>query len=225
VSSADRAAFVEHLEDRFEEARAAGAEDLWIDFAHRPVLIQAAGEGAIDALLPALAHLRIGPADRAALTIRAWDSDSTGTPPPVAPWKPDAYRQYGLIRGYTGDGFFAAFDGGTRSLNVVDRPGGAAYHWTNNVEDFGMYGRSAPFRTLFNLWLSGGDTQLVHGAAVGHPSGCVLLIGPSGAGKSSTALSCLGSPLQRLRNRKAGAGGRRQDPADRAGHLELPERW
>jgi hypothetical protein len=170
-------------------------DDAFIDLAGQTVSMGFAGAAMSDRIRPALSHLEVDPDPGAALTISIWDSTSTSTPPPVAPWGPDDFRERGIIRGFYGDGFYTLYDLFAQSLIVVDAANGQAFFWMRDGDAMPSHERSAPLRTLFNLWLSGGDTQLVHGGAVGTPEGCILLVGPSGAGKSSTALSCLGSGL------------------------------
>jgi hypothetical protein len=194
-----RVALVEQLRDLSDQAReAAGSDDVWLDLGGNPLRIRFAGGALKERLLPALAHLQVEPQAEAGLTLRAWDSESTGSPAPTPAWGPDDYREYGVVRGFFGDGFFTVFEWGTRALNVVDTHNREAFFWIPTAESIGAPDRGAPLRTLLNLWLSGTDVQLVHGAAVGRPEGCVLIVGRSGSGKSSSALSCLSSDLMHL---------------------------
>lgn len=55
--------------------------------------------------------------------------------------------------------------------------------------------RATPFRRILGWWAAEQGLQLVHAAAVGYPTGGVLLVGPSGSGKSTTALACLEAGL------------------------------
>lgn len=190
------AELVEQLRGLFDDAsERAGLTEWTVDLAGRRVLLRFAGSATGERLLPAFAHLSADPEGSPALTVHVWDSESTGSAPPVAPWGPEAYRERGIVRGYYREGFRTVWEWGPQALNVVDSEGGEAFLWLRGPGTLGLPERGAPLRTLLNLWLSGGDTQLVHGGAVGTPEGCVLLIGPSGAGKSSTALSCLGTGL------------------------------
>jgi hypothetical protein len=195
--SQDRAAFLEQLVEASDRAAAAvgGFDDVWLELAGRPIRVRFAGQAVAAKLLPALAHLRIDPVEIPALTVRVWDSESTASAAPAPSWDLDDFREYGVIRGFFGDGLFTVFEWGSRSLNVVNSERDEAFYWVRNSDSLGLPERGAPLRTLFNLWLAGQDVQLVHGGAVGHPDGCVLLVGRSGAGKTSTALSCLDSDL------------------------------
>jgi hypothetical protein len=196
-ASPEQSAFVDQLRDVSSQAAAAagGFDDVWLELAGRPVLLRFAGEALSDQLLPALAHLRTEPRQDAALVVRIWDSASTSSPAPAPHWGRDDFREYGVIRGFFGDGFYTVFELGPNALNVVDAEGGEAFFWVRSADAIGLPERGAPLRTLFNLWLAGEDVQLVHGGAVGHPDGCILLVGRSGAGKTSTALACLDSDM------------------------------
>jgi hypothetical protein len=196
----EQSAFVDQLLDVSSQAEAAvgGFDEVWLELAGRPIALRFAGPALSDPLLPALAHLRIDPADEADLTVRIWDSDSTSSPAPAPMWDTEDFREHGVIRGFFGDGFYTVYEWGPRALNVMNAVEGEAFFWVRSAANLGLPDRGAPLRTLFNLWLSGQDVQLVHGAAVGHPDGCVLLIGRSGSGKTSTALSCLESDLRHL---------------------------
>jgi hypothetical protein len=182
-----------------EAARSIGGwEDVWLDVGGEPILVRFAGAAMSERLLPALRHLRIEPAARPMLTVRVWDSVSTGTDPPRPAWGKDAYREHGVIDGFFGDGFYTVYPRGVGALNVVDVRSGRGFFWIADATRVLLPEQGAPLRLLLNLWLANREVQLVHGAAIGREDGCVLLIGPSGAGKTSTALSCLDSGLRHL---------------------------
>jgi hypothetical protein len=196
-ASPEQSAFVDELLDVSSQAAdaAGGFDEYWLELAGRPVLLRFAGSALSDPLLPALAHLRTKPREEAALVVRVWDSESTSSPAPRPTWELDDFREHGVIRGYFGEGFYTVYEWGPRALNVVDANRGEAFFWLRTAEQLGLPERGAPLRTLFNLWLSGEEVQLVHGGAIGHTEGCVLLVGRSGSGKTSTALSCLESDM------------------------------
>jgi hypothetical protein len=196
-ASPEQSAFVDQLRDVSAQAAAAAGDfdDYWLELAGRSVLLRFAGSALSDPLLPALAHLRTDPREEADLVVHIWDSESTSSPAPAPTWELDDFREHGVIRGYFGDGFYTVYEWGSRALNVVDTGRGEAFYWVRSTETLGLPERGAPLRTLFNLWLAGQEVQLVHGGAVGHADGCVLLVGRSGAGKTSTALSCLDSDM------------------------------
>ncbi len=195
-----RERFVAQLARISDEAAGSsgGWDDAWVNLAGDAIKLRFAGPALAELLFPALSHLRTEGADRAALTVHIWDSASTGTEPPRPAWGVDAYREQGVIDGFFGDGLYTVYPRGVGALNVVDVRAGRAFFWIADAARFGLPERGAPLRLLLNLWLSGREVQLVHGAAIGREDGCVLLIGRSGAGKTSTALSCLGSGLRHL---------------------------
>jgi hypothetical protein len=199
-ASPEQSAFVDELLDVSSQAAAevGGFGDHWLELAGRAVLLRFAGDALRDRLLPALAHLETDPRGDPDLVIRLWESESNPSTAPSPAWERDDFREHGVIRGYFGDGFYTVYEWGSRALNVVDAERGEAFYWVRSTETIGLPERGAPLRTLFNLWLAGQDVQLVHGGAVGHPGGCVLLVGKSGAGKTSTALSCLGSDMRHI---------------------------
>lgn len=179
-----------------EAARSSGGfKDRWVDLGGRTVLLRFAGPATSEPLMPAFAHIETDANDEPALRVHIWDSRSSATAPPVPQWSRDAFREYGAIRGYFGDGFFAVYAWGLKALSVVDMDGRNAFFWIEDIGRLDVFHRASPLRVLLHLWLIEQSLQLVHGAALGRPDGCVLLVGNSGAGKSSTALSCLESDL------------------------------
>jgi len=181
-----------------EAARSSGGwNDVWLDLAGEPIRLRFAGSLA-ELLLPPLEHLRAEAAEQAALSVHIWDSASTSTDAPRPVWGPDAYRERGIIDGFFGDGFYTVYPRGVGALNVVDVDLREAFFWIADAARLDLPEQGAPLRLLLNLWLAGRDVQMVHGAAVGHETGCVLLTGPSGAGKTSTALSCIDTGLRHL---------------------------
>lgn len=200
ASAGRRARLVAELERNSDEAARSigGWDDVWLDVGGEAILVRFAGPAMSERLLPALTHLITEPAERPMLTVRVWDNASTGTEPPRPPWGKDAYRERGMIDGFFGDGFYTVYPRGVGALNVVDARSGQGFFWIADAARILIPEQGAPLRVLLNLWLADRDVQLVHGAAIGHEDGCVLLIGPSGAGKTSTALSCLDSGLRHL---------------------------
>jgi hypothetical protein len=199
-SAEGRGRFVAGLARLSEDAAGSsgGWDDAWIDLAGDPIRLRFAGPALAELLLPALSHLRTEGAERAALTVHIWDSASTGTEPPRPAWGLDAYREQGVIDGFFGDGIYTVYPRGVGALNVMDVHAGQGFFWMADATRLGLPEQGAPLRLLLNLWLTGREVQLVHGAAIGREDGCVLLIGRSGVGKTSTALSCLGSGLRHL---------------------------
>jgi hypothetical protein len=146
-------------------------------------------------LSPALAHLR-GAAGQADLTIRAFDSVSTGTPPPRADWRTADIEAAGVVRTLCDNRHHTVFQVAIGLLTMLDRAESSAICWVRDGASLPMPERAAPFRRLFQEWFRGHGSLVVHAAAVGHPDGGVLIAGQEGAGKSTTALACLCSSLR-----------------------------
>ncbi len=193
----EREAFVDALLRAAEAAgeAAGGFEERRYRIAGRVVALRFAGPALVPALTPALEHARTGDAGPAGLTVRIWDSESTGTSVPPPPWGPDDYREHGVIRGWFDEDVQVTWQWITNALSVLRPRRGEGLHWTASADVYPYFDRAAPLRKLLHLWFAHEGLQLTHAAALGGPDGCVLLAGNAGAGKSSAALACLGTDV------------------------------
>jgi hypothetical protein len=157
-----------------------------------------AGEALVDPLTRALAHLAPGVPTLPTLVVHAWESETTDTPMPAAPWGPSDYREYGKIRGYFDERVQSVFQWGSRSFVMLDVERGEALYWVECARQIPYFEIAAPLRLLLHGWLSTRGIELVHAAAVGSAAGCVLLVGKAGSGKSWTTLASLAAGLQVL---------------------------
>ncbi len=148
------------------------------------------------AILPALAHLAVPAVPAPDLTVRAWDSESTGIAPISPGWGPDAYRREGYISGFNDGGFHTALQFGPLILRMLDGTRRRALYWTPSAARLPHWERGAPMRPLLHEWLKRSGFVAVHGGAVGTAEGGVFLAGAGGRGKSNVALSCLVSDLR-----------------------------
>jgi hypothetical protein len=196
------AALVDDLERGFARAAASagGSVDRDFDLADARVRLRFAGQRLAGPMTLPLAHAEADGHQAGAepdFTVDIWDSESTTVPPPEVRWGNDDYREHGTIRGFFGDGLYAIFQWGSRSLLVLDADRCRGWFWAESASKLGMLDLGSPLRTLFNLWLwrCAPGRQLLHAAAVGRSDGCALIVGSAGAGKSSTALACLDSEL------------------------------
>ncbi len=184
----------ERFFDRIYAAAAGAAPDNEIryDFriAGRTVRLIFAGPALVERVVPALRHLRCAPAD-ADLTVRLWDSESTGQAMPPNDWAPEDYLEHGLIRGYNTDNVATAFNMGSGTLNMYRADTKTAVFWTRSAETLPYYETGAPLRNVIFWWASRFGLQYAHAAAVGTDAGAVLLVGKGGSGKSTSALSAL----------------------------------
>jgi hypothetical protein len=188
-------AWLDDLSSGFERAaEAVGVAELRLRIAALPVRVRFAGVQLGEQLGPAFDHLRDRSEDEPLLTIHAWDSEQSHTQPPPLPALGAADP-----RGTT---FYAADEGrrlATRpvlgQLSAYDSNRRTGWFWCRSGSELPFWERAAPFRQLLHWWLPEHGKLLVHGAAVGHASGGLLLAGRGGSGKSTCALSTLTSPL------------------------------
>jgi hypothetical protein len=188
-------AWLDDLSSGFERAaESVGSAELRLRIAGLPVRVRFAGAQLAGQLGPAFDHLRGGLEEEPILTMQAWDSEQSGTPPPPLPAIGTADP-----RGTT---FYAADETrrlATRpvlgQLSAYDSGRRTGWFWCRSGSELPFWERAAPFRQLLHWWLPEHGKLLVHGAAVGHAAGGLLLAGRGGSGKSTCALSTLTSPL------------------------------
>jgi hypothetical protein len=143
----------------------------------------------------ALSHLAVATRSDPSLTVFLFDSNSTNVEIPMPPWREDLFMRRGEILEFTSDRILISYQWGTKALNLLDRERPLAIYWINDSKQIQYWDTGAPILNIFNLWFGEMGLQMVHGAAVGSPSGGVLLVGKGSSGKSTSALSCLNSEL------------------------------
>jgi hypothetical protein len=190
------AAYFEKLYDAFTRAeRAAGAIDRHYVIGSLIVRFRFAGPALVSAMTPALAHLATDEIRGADLTICMFDQASTVAAPAPA-WGLEDYGPRGEIRGFNSSRIRTVYDAAERALRMADLDHSVAIFCVRDARAVPYYERGAPLRSIFHWMMGAHGRQLVHAAAVGMPSGGVLLAGRSGSGKSTAALACIGSPLR-----------------------------
>src|SRR5689334_19899648 len=166
-----------------------------------------AGEPLVEALTPALAHLRVADEHVADLTIHLWDTQTSGEP--LSPFvglltegiASDPYQWLTArheIIGFSNARVPATLDQWSGAFSVYDRVSKRAVYWIEDAARVPYFERGAPLRTLLSWWLSDVGYQTVHAAGVGGVDAGVLLAGKGGSGKSSTALRCLDAGMRYL---------------------------
>jgi hypothetical protein len=174
----------------FEAAtRNSPADDHHYCIAGFRVHLRFATRSLVPVLTPALAHLKTT-AGAPDLTICLWDTLSTGVHPPVAPWR-EHYAVRGEIAGFNSERIYTVYEHESRGLSMLDRDRNLAQLWLRDAAHIPYWVRGSPLRAILHWWMAGSGRQLLHSAAVGLPSGGVLITGRSGSGKSTAALSCL----------------------------------
>ena len=193
-------AFFDELRDTWREAadRAGGVVTRTYRVAGNRLEIRCAGDALVAPLTRALAHLAPDAPQGDTLVVHAWESETTGTTLPHAPWGPDDYREHGRIRGHFDDRVQSVFQWGSRSLVMLDVERNEALYWVAAARQIPYFEMAAPLRLVLHGWLGARGVELVHAAAVGTEDGCVLLVGKAGSGKSWTTLASLAGGLRLL---------------------------
>jgi hypothetical protein len=189
------ASWSDDLSSSFDRAaEALGVQELWLRIADAPVRVRFAGAQLGRQLGRAFGHLSADPEEDPALTICAWDSERSGAPPPPLP-DVDGDQPRGTTVYASEQGRRLAARPLLGQLSAYDPELGTGWFWSRNADELPFWEEAAPFRQLLHWWLPERGKLLVHGAAVGHASGGLLLVGRGGSGKSTCALSTLVSPL------------------------------
>lgn len=179
----------------FFQARAlCGCHSYYFGVAGQLIQLEVIGEQLESILVPAFRHCQLDGNRRALvpdLTIHAFDTASTGVSMPQPVWAETAYNgKEALSRFATGSirGEFS-FDSGV--FNIQNAATATGVYWIHDAKEHPQYEQSSPLRVQFSWWLRPRDRQLIHGGAVAHENGGVLLVGRSGSGKSTSCLACL----------------------------------
>lgn len=186
---------IEELASNFSRAaRTTGVVERSIRIGDSPVRLRFAGDTLAEELGHAFGHLVDESGDEPALTIHAWDSEDSGTPPPPLPSLAPGSPRGSIV--YTADeGRHIASRPALGQLSAYDGATARAWFWCQSAQELPFWEPAAPFRQILHWWLPDRGALLLHGAAVGREDGGVLLVGAGGSGKSTSALSCLASDL------------------------------
>lgn len=186
---------IDALAESYEHAaRATGVVERSIVVGHAPVRLRFAGAPLADQLGHAFQHLAWDRDQEPELTIHVWDSEDSGTPAPPLPRLTDQSPRGTTLYSAEG-GQRVACRPALGQLSAYDQAASSAWFWCSSAYQLPFWEPAAPFRQIFHWWLPDRGALLLHGAAVGHPEGGVLLVGVGGSGKSTCALSCLTSNL------------------------------
>lgn len=187
--------FFEAVCEAWEEAgRRHGVVERFFQIGGHTLCLCFAGEALVPLLTPALEHLEVPPS-LAALTVRVWDSASTGVamPPPV--WSASDMLPRGEVSGWNEGPVRLTYHPDPDTVSLMHEDKALAVFWIADAALTPYYESGAPVRSILHWWMSRQSLQLVHAAALGMPTGGVVLAGRGGSGKSTTALACLNSDL------------------------------
>lgn len=151
--------------------------------------------GLLPCIMPAFAHLRIGPRLVPELVVDIWDSASTGASPPPTP-DVDQESPAGAFYFFEEPPMRGVFQPGMRALSAIDFGSDHAWYFVEDPAALPYWELAAPIRQILHWWMGTRGHQQVHSGAVGSPDGGVLLVGKGGSGKSTSALISLNSELR-----------------------------
>ena len=136
-----------------------------------PVCLRFASAALRERITPALSHLRDdGEHERPALTIRLWDSASTGSAPPPRPPAPEDGAP-GALYHFHEPPIRGVYQPGLESLSVLDSEACLAWHWVDSAFELAYWDQACPIRQILFWWLGSRGYLQVHGASIGTPSG------------------------------------------------------
>lgn len=180
------------LGECFERAAAAVGERRHdLDLAGLRLRLAFAGPAMEEALLPPFAHLAAAGRGEPELTIRVFDSASTGVeePPPV--WAPiEAAPGTNPTARLRSDDACVLAAAGTGAVTAVRPQRGEALFHLPDATRIPPIERAAPLRESLQLLTAARGLWLTHAGAAGRGGSGVLLVGRGGSGKSTLALSC-----------------------------------
>ena len=173
---------------RAESAPAAAVED-HLDIAGHGVRIRYGDPALAGELGRATRHLSRADPGSSDLTIDCWIADD------AALRLPPAVSATGTM--HVDDGTVVlAWDAAGGPLFGYDRTRRHAWARFDSFPTASTWEPTVPFRRILHWWAADNGMQMAHAAAVGRPTGGVLLVGRSGSGKSTTSLACLEAGLQ-----------------------------
>src|SRR3989442_1436523 len=190
-------AFFRAAYDAFEAASRSvgGVAERYYRIARCPIRLRFAGPALMPYITPAFEHLASERCAKASLTVCFFDTSSTRTRMPPAPWPADAYGPRGEIKGYNSGRIHTLYQRGVDALHMLDVQTQTAIYWVRRPEVIPYWESGFPMRTILHWWTLKRPCLSLHAGAVGEPSGGVLIAGRSGSGKSTTTLACLHSDL------------------------------
>lgn len=193
---ADPLDFFNSVYDATQRAKRVVGEtlDRYYEIGNATIRLRFVGRELIPLVNPALEHLA-SPKRDADLTVWILDSASTGVSMPPAPWRMQDVTRRGDIPAFTNNRIATVLQPDATLLSLLDVERRIAIYWIRDARDMPLYERAAPLLRIIHWWQRSRGLQVVHGAAVGTPSGGVLLAGKSGSGKSTTALACVHAGL------------------------------
>ncbi|MGK2964544.1 MAG: hypothetical protein ACSLFM_02945 [Tepidiformaceae bacterium] len=192
-----RAPFCALLE-RFEDACVSTGERhvRRIDVAGRTIEIQFSSAVLERTMFRGLAHIESTATDAPALTIAAWDTETSGVALPVSPAELETYMEGGLPSSVPVDGVLASLGRPNPGVSMLELATGRAVYVIPDANRVPHPDLSGPFVTILNWWSTRQGLLWLHAAAIGDGGDGVLIIGRGGSGKSTTSLACVSAGME-----------------------------
>ena len=178
------------LSSAFDDAATGGVVERTVTIAGFRMRLLFAGPAMPGVVFPALAHAdEANPGDPVDITVKVWDTASTGTRLQSAPML--------LVAGvspvqplYVSSEIRVAFRGWESTVTAYHRRRREALWCVADATSVAAYDVAYPMKDLLQWWMADHELHLAHSASVGMAGRGVLLPGPSGAGKSTVAALC-----------------------------------
>jgi hypothetical protein len=180
-----------HRKHRDAQTACGGSVERYHEIARHTVRLSFAGPALVRQLTPAFAHLATEPVASPNLTVLLFDTASTGVAMPPPPWPLAHVGAGGAIRGWSEGRYRAVLHNEGPGLSLLDRDQRTGVFWTRDAATLPGWMTAAPLKSILHAWTGACGLQLTHTAAVGPPTGGVILAGKGGSGKSTIALACL----------------------------------
>ncbi|MDX6414069.1 MAG: hypothetical protein QOH23_1479 [Gaiellaceae bacterium] len=192
LNSADPAGGLQQIsEEHFRSALAADGEPVTRAYriAGHSVRLRFAQNVLARRLTRAFAHLE-ATSDEPNLSVDAWHSSGSAAPRPPLPAIESDESTRGAVAHFDDGRTRALYQPAIKILNVLDVLEDRGWFWAESAADIPEWECATPIRHILHWWLAERGVQQVHAAAVGEPSGGVLVVGKGGSGKSTVSLAC-----------------------------------
>lgn len=136
-TEAEQIRFFDDCRAKYDQAAGkSGTSRHYYEIAGLVLCLEFAGDALLPWLTPAFEHLKTEPVENPDLTIRAWDTQSTGVkaPPPPCDWAD--FTDRGDIWGFDSKRIKTAFHWSEYSVNVMDTQNDTAIYWVKNPATF-----------------------------------------------------------------------------------------
>ena len=182
-------------QERFAQAAASGVFAKTYELAGFPVQLRFAGKRILRRLTRAFGHLERPMGSQPVLTVDLWDSATAATLTPRLPAADFDEAARGAVAYFAEGPVRALYQPALETLQMLDEEQNHAWFWARNAESLPEWECATPIRHILHWWLARQGVQQLHAAAIGLPSGGVLVVGQGGSGKSTVALAGLAAGL------------------------------